>query len=959
MKLYAFAAIAAVILFGQPLTTTADEPRQPWTTSRIQGAPHPPAPYRITPAFPNVSFKNPSCIEEIPGANRLLVTEIGGKIFSIAKDPNIQQADLVIDFTTSAGRSVRLLDADFHPDFVNNRQVFVCYVHPGDGGHTRVSRFMMPDATPPKLVIESEQVIITWPSGGHNGGCLEFGKDGFLYISTGDGSGPNPPDGLTTGQDVSDLLGAVLRIDINSIESDRAYTVPADNPFIDVDGARPEIWAYGLRNPWKIGVDSVTGNVFAADNGWETWEMVHHIQRGGNCGWPVMEARAVLRSEVEVGPTPIIPPIKDHPHTEANSVIGGPVYRGRKLPDLIGSFIYGDYITGTIWAIQADEDNDYKHQTLVDTDQRITSFTEGSQGELYVLDYDYTGQIYEVERSGLADTSADFPRRLSETGLFDSVEKLQPAPGVVSYDVRVPRWMDGAAGQRWIAILGDAAVTLTTGEEAAAYPEGTVLVKQLNLQGANEKPIRLETQILHFEGGTWRPYSYVWNEAGTDAMLVDSIGADRPIHIADAEGNKQQRTWHVSATNECKLCHNPGSRSVLGFVPNQIENQLSSLSARKVLTASPEVPASLHLVDPHDSTQSLEDRARSYLHANCSMCHHPGGNAIVSFYLRRDLPFEELKTNKGTGIGTFGMDNAKLIVPGDPYRSVLMYRMSKLGYARMPYIGSQVVDSAGIALVADWIRSLSDEVTEQSSRPLVKGSAEAQALAKLVDDRTNERDQREAAIRTLAQSTEGSLALLTRLHGGKLSKQDSIAATTIGNEAQNPNVRGLFETFLPESQRRARLGPNIDPETILSREGDPARGKLIFFSDGARCKACHDIRDKQKSLGTTLVEMNKKFKQRAEMLQHVLNPSLKVDEPLAAYAVLTTGGQVVSGLIAERTAEMVVIKTAEKKLVRIATDNIDSITRSSKSLMPDRILSDLTAQEAADLLDYIRSLGTE
>ncbi|MBC8352970.1 MAG: PQQ-dependent sugar dehydrogenase [Planctomycetes bacterium] len=949
--------IVAGMLFCHCLSLNGEEPRRPWTTSQINGAPYPPAPYRIIPAFPNVSFKHPSCIEEIPDANRLLVTEIGGKIFSVVKDPDTQDADLVVDLANVAGSSVSLFDADFHPKFVENRQVFACYVHPGDGGHTRVSRFTMTDISPPKIVPSSEQVIITWPNGGHNGGCLEFGKDGFLYISTGDGAGPNPPDGLTTGQDVSDLLGAVLRIDVDQIEGDRAYVVPSDNPFVDLAAARPEIWAYGLRNPWKIGVDYVTGDVFAADNGWESWEMVHQIVRGGNCGWPVMEARAVLRSEVEVGPTPIIPPIKDHSHIEANSVIGGPVYRGRKLPDLVGSFIYGDYITGTIWAIRSDGDDSYTHQTLVDTDQRIASFTEGSQGELYVLDYDYTGQIYEVAPSRLADTSAEFPRRLSETGLFESLESLQPAAGVVSYDVRVPRWMDGAEGQRWIAIPDDGAATIASSNEPDVYPEGTVLVKQLNLQAAGDlNSIRLETQILHYEDGTWRPYSYLWNEDGTDATLVDSIGADRPIQVADGSGLKQERTWHVSATNECKLCHNPGSRSVLGFVPNQLEDQLSSLAAHNVIGGSPMVPASSRLVDPHDESQNLDDRARSYLHANCGMCHHPGGNAIVSFYLKKDLPFEKLNTNKGTGIGTFGMQNAKLIVPGDPYRSVVMYRMSKLGYARMPYIGSQVVDSAGVALVSEWIRSLSDESTERSSRPVVEDSAEAKALELLARDRTDDREQRDAAIRTLVQSTEGSLALLTRLHDGQLPEQDSITAIAIGNEVPNTHVRGLFETFLPESQRRARLGPNIDPEVILSRRGDAARGKLIFFSDGARCKACHDARDESKSIGNTLVEINKKYKQRAEMLQHVLKPSLKIDEPFVAYAVVTTDGKVVIGLLAEKTDKAVIIKTAERKLIRIPTDEIDSMQRSSQSLMPDRILSDLTAQEAADLLEYIRAL---
>lgn len=950
--------LSSVVLALLAVTTLADEPRPPWTTSRIKGAPYPPAPYKIVPAFPELRFTKPTCIEQIPGANRLLVTEFGGKMFSFPKRADVKQADLAADLAEVAGGEVSLFDVDFPPHFVDSRQVYACYVHPE--GKTRVSRFTMTDATPPTIAAGSEQVIITWPQGGHNGGCLEFGKDGYLYISTGDGSGPNPPDGLTTGQDVSDLLGAVLRIDVDKIEGNRNYVVPSDNPFVEMEGARPEIWAYGLRNPWKIGTDSVTGEVFAADNGWETWEMVHRIVRGGNCGWPVMEARAILRSEVKIGPTPIIPPIKDHHHSEANSVIGGPVYRGRKLPDLIGSFIYGDYITGTIWAVRVDEDDSYSHRTLVDTDQRITSFTEGSRGELYVLDYDYTGQVYELVPSELADTSAEFPRRLSETGLFASVENLEPSAGVVPYTVTVNRWMDGAQAQRWAAIPGAEQVSLTADDKAASYPEGTVFVKHLELpQAGDASAIRLETQLLHYENGTWSPYSYVWDENGKDATLVESIGTDRPLEVTGPDGQKLRRTWHVSATNECRLCHNAGSSFVLGFVPNQLETQLASLNSQKVINNSPSVAASLKLVDPHDTSQSLDDRARSYLHTNCSMCHHPGGNAIVSFYLKRDLPFEGLNTDKGTGIGTFGMKNAKLIVPGDPYRSVVTYRMSKLGYARMPYIGSQVIDGAGVALVSEWIRSLTDKPTEDASPPIVAGSAEAKALATLANDDADNREARDAAIKLLIRSTEGSLALLSRVHSGSLPDEDVSSAVTAGNAIPNTNISGLFETFIPESQRRARLGPDIDPEVILSREGNPARGKLIFFSDSARCKACHDIRDKNKSLGTTLVEINKKYKRRNELLQQILQPSLKIDDQLAAHTVITTSGKVVTGLLVEKTDGAVVLKTAERKIVRVPQAEVDEMVKNPKSLMPERILSDLTAQEAADLLAYLSSVGSE
>jgi glucose/arabinose dehydrogenase len=379
----------------------AEEPaakRAPWTTSRVIGSPEAPEPYRLAPAFPKLNFQRPTSIEELHGANRLIITEMSGKLYSFPNHNTVQQLDLVGDLTDLlpqelAGEGIALFDAEPHPQFAKNRQLYLCYVYPGRLRETRVSRVVLTADAPPRLVPNSEQVILTWPSGGHNGGCLEFGKDGYLYISTGDGSGPNPPDGLTTGQDVSDLLGAILRIDVASTSNDKPYAIPSDNPFIGRPDARPEIWAYGLRNPWKFGVDSESGRVFAADNGWESWEMVHRIVRGGNCGWPVMEGRAALRTEVKPGPTPIIPPVKDHPHSVANSVIGGPVYRGKKLPGLVGSFVYGDYITGTIWAVRPDKSGGYSHTTLCDTDQQIVAFTQGSGGELWVLDYDFSGRF--------------------------------------------------------------------------------------------------------------------------------------------------------------------------------------------------------------------------------------------------------------------------------------------------------------------------------------------------------------------------------------------------------------------------------------------------------------------------------------------------------------------------------------------------------------------------------------
>ncbi len=955
-----------VLVVAVPSDATA-QPRKPWTTSHLKGTPTPPSEYRTTRVFARHSFDHPTSIQELPSHGEMLITQMNGIILTISKSSDSADKHRVAELARLAGGGVSLFSAVLHPDFRNNGVLFVCLVHPEGGRHTRVSRYSTTRNAAGRLILnaDSGQVIIKWPSGGHNGGCLRFGPDGLLYISTGDGSGPNPPDGRTTGQDVTDLLGAILRIDVDQKSDESMYGIPADNPFVENERARSEIFAYGLRNPWKFGIDSQTGEVFVADNGWETWEMVHHAKNGQNCGWPVMEGRAQLRTEVKIGPTPIVPPARDHHHSEANSVIGGPVYRGGKLSGLSGFFVYGDYITGTIWGVKPDGD-DYVYRDIVDTDLRIVDFTQGSDGELFVVDYDYTGGIYELLPNDVEDLSAQFPRLLSETGLFESVRELKPAVGVVNYDVVVPRWQDGAVAKRWVAVPGLDAISGNGDGVKSAYPDGTVLVKHLSIPSMPPTP--LETQVLHYDNGVWNPYSYLWGDDGTDAQLVTSIGANKAVSWPDDSGavSGSTRTWRASATNECRLCHNAGSNFVLGFTPSQLQKKIESgrnvtthhvtLQRAAVLKTPGAVDNAVVLVDPYDRKLDLNDRARSYLHANCSMCHHKGGNAIVSFYLSRDLPFDQLNTDKGTGIGTFGMQNAKIISPGDPYRSVVIYRMSKLGYSRMPYIGSQVVDSKGVALIAEWISSLSDDRSAEASPPLVTGSAAAKALTVLASSINQTR--RDAAVATLTDSTEGSLALITRLHAGQLTSQDRSAAITNAKNADS-NIRGLFDHFVPESDRRKTLGRTFDPQLVLSREGDARRGKLIFFASDARCRACHDVQHADRSVGPTLTDVAKKYVRRAELLQHIVKPSEKVDEKYATWIVVTSNGKVLTGLKQAETGDSIVLRTADGKTVTVRNSDIEAQQKSRTSLMPEGVLADLTAQEAADLVAFIRSLLPE
>ena len=950
--------IFLILAAAQSIPCKAADQRPPWTDSRVKGSPYPPPAFDVRPVFPEIPFQSPTSIEAMPGSSRLVITEIGGKIYSIDKKAAAPQKDLFLDLVTVTGGSATAFDTEFDPDFHRNRHIFVSFVHPGNGGHSRVSRFEVSTGTPSKINPKTETVIITWPNGGHNGGCLEFGHQGHLFISTGDGSGPNPPDALTTGQTVDDLLGAILRLDVRGSSADQPYRIPPDNPFVGRPDARAELWAYGFRNPWKIGVDRESDAVYAADNGWETWEIVHKIVPGGNGGWPVMEGRDPLRTDVPLGPTPIVPPFKDHPHTEANSVIGGPVYRGERYPDLNGWFIYGDYITGTIWAVTENEDKSAAFQTLCDTDLRIVSLTQGEEGEVYLIDYDTTQQIYEMVVSDSSGRSAHdtFPNQLSKTGIFRSLETLEPMPGVVPYQVTVPRWMDGAKGKRWIAIPGQGQAKLSL-EEPSEFPEGTVLVKQIELSSAHSSnPIRLETQLLHLENDTWTPYSYLWNEDGTDASLTQPTGVDRDLPTASPADQRLMESWHVGAQNECRLCHNADAGYVLGFSPNQLQSQLESLSRRGVIHPTTEVAARHRLVDPQDKTKSLNDRARSYLHANCAMCHRPGGSVIASFFLRRDLSFEALNTNKGTGVGTFGIRNAKVIANGDPFRSVVLYRMSKLGYSRMPYIGTQSVDSDGVALIADWIRSLpprDEDAIQQTSAPLTRTSLEARAIAQLKAPDTASQNDRQQAFQTLTQSTEGALALTSLLHRGALPAQDRATAAAVGMASPETNIQGLFETFLPESARRVRLGSNIDPNRILKLNGDAVRGRAIFFGGSALCKNCHHPEDPVQSIGTTLQAIRQKYPQKSELLRHILEPSLVVEDSFATYTVETSDGVRVNGQIVRRTQEELIIRTAELDEYSFRTEDILSRTKNALSPMPSGVLSDLTAQQAADLLAFL------
>ena len=725
-------------------TVSADKPaktgiakRIPWTTSKIKGTPEPPDPYQMTVAFPTLKFDMPLAMTRIPDSPRLVVAERFGKIFSFVDNRKTAQKQLILDVKhTVYGVAV-------HPKFQTNGYIYVTYVLDpvkSQPRGTRVSRFKVTKRNPPRADLSSEQIIIEWPSGGHNGGCIRFGPDGFLYIVTGDGSGI--ADGRQTGQDISDLLGAILRIDVDKKSGKQNYVSPKSNPFVKTKGARPEIYSYGHRQVWKFSFDRATGKLWASEVGQDLWEMVYIIKKGGNYGWSVREGNHPFRPERKKGPTPFEKPIVEHPHSDFRSITGGYVYHASRLPELSKGYIYADYDTGKVWLLKYEGGKVREHRQLTDTQLRLVAFGQDRGGEVYAVDF-IGGQLHWLKKAPKQTKVVDFPRKLSQTGLFASTKDHRTAKALIPYSVNSPLWSDGATKERFLALPGTSKIefeTVTYPQPAPGsqpgwrFPHNAVLVKTffLEMEAGNPKSRRrLETRILHHkrmpgsqEVGTqfWRGYTYVWNDAQTDAILLDSKGLNRTYTIKDptALGGKRKQTWRFPSRAECTLCHTMSAKYALGVTTLQmnkahnygggvVANQLATLSHLGVFTKPlKKKPSQMkRIVDYRDKSKSLNLRARAYLHANCSHCHRKWGGGNAEFQLLASLPLSETGTiGVNPGQGKFKLNRPSLLTAGSPSRSLISFRMKKLGLGRMPHVASHMIDREAVKLIDQWIQTV-------------------------------------------------------------------------------------------------------------------------------------------------------------------------------------------------------------------------------------------------------------
>jgi uncharacterized repeat protein (TIGR03806 family) len=703
------------------------ERRIAWNDSRVVGSPDPPLPYKVVRAFPRLSIKQPLSMTPEPGTDRLFILHHlnhwagPGRLVAMRDDQEAAETETLLEID-GLGYGVA-----FHPDYERNGYVYIGMNGPlhGKPKTTQVVRYFVDRRPPHGIDPASKLLIIEWPSDGHNGGDLAFGNDGFLYVSSGDGTSGS--DTGMTGQTLDDLLAAVLRIDVDHPEPGRNYGVPRDNPFVNRKGARPELWAYGFRNPWRLSYDRESGQLWVGQNGQDLWEQVYLVQKGANYGWSVSEGSHVFHAQRAAGPDPISLPTAEHHHSEARSITGGRVYRGTRLPELVGAYFYGDWSTGRVWAIKHDGTKVLWHREIVDTPFNITGFGTDHAGELYVIDQ--LSGYYRLEPTTEADKPAQpFPTRLSETDLFTSVPDQTPRPGVLAFDVAAPQWADGATAVRFAALPGLERIEQKAAPNAGGawtLPNGSVLLQTLSLDVASASGTatrqRIETRLMVRQQGEWTGYSYRWNDAQTDAELVPAAGASLDLEVPDptAPGGRRDQLWRFPSRTECLVCHSRAAGFVLGFTPLEldrghdyggtVDNQLRTFEHIGLFQGA--LPRRRddrpRLVDPADASAPLDARVRSYLHVNCSTCHvsEGGGNARMELSLTgrrgRMHLIDEVPMHDSLGIA-----DVRLVAPGSPERSVLFQRISRRGTGQMPPLVSTEVDRAAVSLIGEWIRGL-------------------------------------------------------------------------------------------------------------------------------------------------------------------------------------------------------------------------------------------------------------
>jgi putative heme-binding domain-containing protein len=456
--------------------------------------------------------------------------------------------------------------------------------------------------------------------------------------------------------------------------------------------------------------------------------------------------------------------------------------------------------------------------------------------------------------------------------------------------------------------------------------------------------------MLHYDGLDWRAYTYAWRDDQTDANLVPADGAEQEI----GEG-KNRRTWQFLGRSQCMSCHSNQSEYALAFLPEQLNrpgqdgrNQLVSLTEMGLIRRADNQDKPLppfndataarerKIPDPTDESQPLEARARGYLHANCGHCHSDHGGGTVPLRLHYSVPDAQMQA---LGVrptrGDFGLPNATIIQPGDPYASTLYFRMAKFGRDRMPHIGSEWPDEGGLRLIEQWITRM--KVTSGETPVSLEAPTSDQLLA----------------------DPKLAMQLARKLGRGELNTAEREALLAAAAKLPTSPIRDLFEGYFPADEKGERkLGSNPRPQAILALSGDPQRGEKLFWSQAVNCGKCHRVDDRGAPVGPDLSAIGKQ-RSPADLLESLLAPSRRIEPQYSAYHALTDDGRSWTGVLIKRDKDAVLLRDGEGKEVVLETRHVEELRPLRVSLMPDGQLAGLTAQEAADLLAYLASRKSE
>ena len=674
---------------------------------------------RVFPNLPN--FTQPVAMLQEPGNNaRWYVVQKTGSVRVFDNTANVSTTSQFVNIAGQLNSDPQsptdergLLGMAFHPNYPTDPRVYLFYTgtDPTLGLVDRVSEFRKlagSNALDPNS--ELQLLNVDDPETNHNGGNIAFGPDdGFLYIGIGDGGGGGDAHGsIGNGQRLTTLLGKMLRIDITNSSVATPYAIPSTNPFAanarctGGTGAAncPEIYAYGLRNPWRWSFDRVSGELWLNDVGQDSLEEVDRIVLGGNYGWRCFEGTSSFNSTCGNNPNPL-PPIAQYGRSLGFSTTGGVVYRGSAIPNLAGRYLFGDFGTGALWSIARNTTPTMTMGAGLSTNLQIASFGQDVDGEAYIVHLG--GTLHKIVPG--AGGGTQIPSQLSATGCVSANSPTQPASGLIPYAPTAPFFSDGAVKTRWLA-LPDGQRIVVENDGDFTFPNGSVLVKNFRL-GTTLVETRL---FMRHNNGTWAGYTYEWNAQGTDATRV----------IGGKSVTVNGQTWEFPSEAQCLQCHNTAAGRTLGLeigtlngdltyaATGRTANQLTTLNTIDTLTpALTQTPAQLPAIPDPAGSAALDQRARAWLHSNCAYCHRPNGPTPASMDLRYSTALNATNTcNIAPSLGDLGVANARLIAPGSAATSIIVNRANRRDSNGMPPLATHQVDTAGVALLTQWINGL-------------------------------------------------------------------------------------------------------------------------------------------------------------------------------------------------------------------------------------------------------------